>query len=311
MATIVHPKDFSVDDVFLFLFALGYSDIAYAFRAYEVYGGLLVQLDQDDYCERFNISSSQSIHIKHSVETLSNFAEAGGVARIRALENEAAESVARISDIQEELNVSMNRIIELEDENVALRTRQYATSNSTLSATTSSPIPPAKTVARIFDMQDELNVSMNRIIELEDENAALRARQNAISNSTLSATTSNSIPPAESIARISDMQAELNVSMNRIIELEDENAALHARQNAASNSTLSVTTSSSIPPAVEPTQPMNPLQFVIKTVTNIVLSELTHYFGLTLAREILELLVGLRKLNWKHKNRLQITNSAR
>ena len=101
MANMKHPKDFTVDDVCLFIFALGYGDKIEGFRAAAVDGDMLVNLGPDDFKE-LNVSSLQSKKIERGIELLSSFADAGSSdpSRLKELENENAALRAQLAEYQ-------------------------------------------------------------------------------------------------------------------------------------------------------------------------------------------------------------------
>lgn len=101
MANMKHPKDFTVDDVCLFIFAIGYGDKIEGFREAAVDGDMLVNLGPDDFKE-LNVSSLQSKKIERGIELLSNFAEAGNSdsSRLKELENENAALRAQLAEYQ-------------------------------------------------------------------------------------------------------------------------------------------------------------------------------------------------------------------
>jgi SAM domain (Sterile alpha motif) len=96
-----HPKDFTVDDVCLFIFAIGYGDKIEGFREAAVDGDMLVNLGPDDFKE-LNVSSLQSKKIERGIELLSSFAEAGGSdsSQLKELENENAALRAQLAEYQ-------------------------------------------------------------------------------------------------------------------------------------------------------------------------------------------------------------------
>jgi SAM domain (Sterile alpha motif) len=101
MASMKHPKDFTVDEVCLFIFAVGYGDKIERFREASVDGDMLVNLGPDDFKE-LNVSSLQSKKIERGIELLSSFAEAGSSdsSRLKELENENAALRAQLAEYQ-------------------------------------------------------------------------------------------------------------------------------------------------------------------------------------------------------------------
>ena len=102
MSNMKHPKQFSVDEVCLFLFAVGYADKSEAFREAAVDGDLLLSLGPDDYKE-LNVSSLQMKKIERGIELLSNFAEASSAggdvdSKMKELENENAALRAQLAE---------------------------------------------------------------------------------------------------------------------------------------------------------------------------------------------------------------------
>jgi SAM domain (Sterile alpha motif) len=98
-----HPKNFTVDEVCLFVFAVGYGDKIDAFREASIDGDMLVNLGPEDYKE-LNVSSLQTKKIERGIELLSNFANtsnaSGDSSRIKLLEDENAALRAQLAEYQ-------------------------------------------------------------------------------------------------------------------------------------------------------------------------------------------------------------------
>lgn len=94
-----HPKDFSVDEVGLWLVAIGMGDKVEHFREEGVDGGLLVTVTQEDF-DDLGLSSLQGKKLLRNLETSKAFAEEGGADRIHELEHEIEKLHAEIERLK-------------------------------------------------------------------------------------------------------------------------------------------------------------------------------------------------------------------
>ena len=102
-----HPKDYSVDEVCLWLFAIDLGDKADAFRNAGIDGGFLVKLESEDFKE-LGLSSLQGKKVLRSIETSAEMATGGGGGgdtaaleeRIRVLEQEHARLQAELDRLR-------------------------------------------------------------------------------------------------------------------------------------------------------------------------------------------------------------------
>ena len=85
-----HPKEYSIDEVCLWVFALGLGDKADAFREAAVDGDILINLDGEDFKE-LGLSSLQAKKVMQGIEISTSQAEqdGGGVESERNKELEA------------------------------------------------------------------------------------------------------------------------------------------------------------------------------------------------------------------------------
>ena len=114
-----HPKDFSTEEVGMFLVAIGLGSKVETFKEAGVDGAMLVILDGDDATE-LGVSSLQGKKIMTSLETAIAMAEGGGGSSGGSSEEDAM----LIQDLQREiaaLRAQVGRTNELQDEVAALR----------------------------------------------------------------------------------------------------------------------------------------------------------------------------------------------
>lgn len=111
-----HPKDFSTEEVGMFLVAIGLGSKVETFKEAGVDGAMLVILDGDDATE-LGLSSLQGKKIMTSLETAIAMAEGGGG-------GSSEEDAMLIQNLQREiaaLRAQVGRTNELQDEVAALR----------------------------------------------------------------------------------------------------------------------------------------------------------------------------------------------
>lgn len=95
-----HPSSYSIDEVCLWVFALGLGDKANAFREAAIDGDMLLRLGPDDFKE-LGLTSLQGKKIERGIEISTSFAEeqsSGNNDRITELENENAALRAQLDE---------------------------------------------------------------------------------------------------------------------------------------------------------------------------------------------------------------------
>jgi hypothetical protein len=118
-----HPKDYSIDEVCLWVFALGLGDKADTFREAAIDGDMLLRLSDEDFKE-LGLSSLQGKKVMRGIEISVSQAE------------------------QDDVGDDSGRIKELEDENAALRAQleEYTKAAAPPPAPAPAPAPkPAPT----------------------------------------------------------------------------------------------------------------------------------------------------------------------
>jgi SAM domain (Sterile alpha motif) len=90
-----NPKDYSIDEVCIWLNAIGFGEKAPAFRESTVDGSFLLTLGVDDLKE-LGLTPIQGKRLLHNLQMSTDFAEAGGMDRINQLEAENAELRAKL-----------------------------------------------------------------------------------------------------------------------------------------------------------------------------------------------------------------------
>ena len=98
MASTKHPKNYSTDEVCVWLNAIGLGDYTEPFRDSAIDGGFLVTLGVDDLKE-LGLTGIQSKKLLHSLEIACSFADAGGLERIQELEAENAALRAQLAEM--------------------------------------------------------------------------------------------------------------------------------------------------------------------------------------------------------------------
>lgn len=114
------PTEYSIDEVCLWIFALGLGDKADAFREAAIDGDMLLRLTAEDFKE-LGLSSLQSKKVLRGIEISTSFAEQGG--------GGGGDS---------------ERVKELESENAALRAQleEYTKTRTPAPAPAPAPAPP-------------------------------------------------------------------------------------------------------------------------------------------------------------------------
>ena len=104
-----HPKDYSLDEVCLFLNAIGLGDKQDDFRANSVDGMMLVNLQPEDFRD-LGMTNLQGKKVMRSVEFCAGLASGGGggsdkdAEKIKALEQENAALKAEVASLKAKLN---------------------------------------------------------------------------------------------------------------------------------------------------------------------------------------------------------------
>jgi hypothetical protein len=96
-----HPKEYSIDEVCLWVFALGLGDKADAFREAAIDGDMLINLDGEDFKE-LGLSSLQGEKVMRGIEISTSQAEQESTgddsSRIKGLENEIVMLRAQLEE---------------------------------------------------------------------------------------------------------------------------------------------------------------------------------------------------------------------
>ena len=90
-----HPSNYSVDEVCVWLNAIGFGSSAPYIRESTVDGSFLCTLSVDDMKD-LGLTSIQGKRLLHNLQLTTDFAEAGGIDRINELEAENAELRAKL-----------------------------------------------------------------------------------------------------------------------------------------------------------------------------------------------------------------------
>ena len=97
MAASKHPKDYTIDEVCVFMNAIGFGECAGAVRENTIDGRFLVTLGADDYAD-LGLTKIQGKKVIHNLDMQKEFAESGGLDRIKELEDENAKLKAQLAN---------------------------------------------------------------------------------------------------------------------------------------------------------------------------------------------------------------------